>query len=660
MTAHRVLARVFSTLICSALAAVPAIAGDDWKPIDPAHLAMTAPVVEKDADAEAIFWEVRINDAGEDLVFSHYIRIKVFTERGKESQSKIDITFSGRNKIVDIAGRTIKSDGSIVELKKDAIFDRTIIKVGGLKLKAKTFAMPSVEPGVIIEYRWKEIRPNQLANNVRLQFQREIPVQFVKYYLKPAQMDIGYSSLGMSYKMFNGDASPPVKEKDGFYTTVMTNVPALHEEPRMPPENQVKAWMLLFYSRDKALPPQEYWPKLGKDLYEAVKPGMKVNDDVKKAAAGAIGDATTPEQKLQRLYNFCRTKIKNTSSVTSGLTETERGRLKRNESPADTLKRGMGDGGDIDQLFAALATAAGFEVRAAALSDRGDIFFDKNFTHSYFLRAIDVAVKVGGEWRFFEPGTPYIPFGMIRWQQEALPALILDPKEAAFVQTPLSPAEKTLQKRTATLKLSEDGALEGDVRIEYTGHLAVEKKQQNEDDSPAQREETLRDMFKGRMSTAELSNIAVENVIDSDKPFAYAFHVRVPGYAQRTGKRLFLQPAFFQKGIGAMFPASTRKLSIYFHYAWKEEDNIAIELPAGFALDNADAPAPLKAGNVADYSVWMGVTKKGDELQFKRAFSFTGLIFPVSSYAPLKQVFDLIHEGDNHTITLKQSAAAAQ
>jgi len=649
---------VFFTLICFLLAAVPALAGDDWRPIDPAHLAMKAPVVEKDADAEAIFWEVRINDAAQDLEFTHYIRIKVFTERGKESQSKIDITFSGRNRIVDIAGRTIKPDGSIVELKKDAIFERTIIKVGGFKVKAKTFAMPSVEPGVIIEYRWKEIRPNQLANNVRLQFQRDIPVQYVKYYLKPAQMDVGFSSLGMSYKMFNGDASPPVKEKDGFYTTSMTNVPALHQEPRMPPEDQVKTWMLLFYSRDKALPPQEYWPKLGRDLYEAVKPGMKVNDDVKKAAAAAIGDATTPEQKLQRLYDFCRTKIKNTSSVTSGLTDTERDKLKNNESPADTLKRGMGDGGDIDQLFAALATAAGFEVRAAALSDRSDIFFDKNFTNSYFLRAIDVAVKVGGEWRFFEPGTPYIPFGMIRWQQEAIAALILDPKEAAFVQTPVTPPEKTVQKRTGTLKLSEDGTLEGDVRIEYAGHLGVEKKQQNDDDSPSQREETLRDMIKGRMSTAELSNIKIENVTDSDKPFVYAFHVRVPGYAQRTGKRLFLQPAFFQKGIGAMFPASTRKLAIYFHYAWKEEDNITIELPAGFALDNADKPRPVKAADVADYDVFLGVTAKGDELQYKRTFRFNGLLFPASSYAPLKQVFDMIHEGDNHTITLKQGGAA--
>ena len=140
MTSHRVLVRVFFTPICFLLAAVPALAGDDWRPIDPGHLAMKQPVVEKDADAEAIFWEVRINDAAEDLVFSHYIRIKVFTERGKESQSRIDIPFNGRNRIVDIAGRTIKPDGSIVELKKDAIFERTIVKVGGLKVKANVAA----------------------------------------------------------------------------------------------------------------------------------------------------------------------------------------------------------------------------------------------------------------------------------------------------------------------------------------------------------------------------------------------------------------------------------------------------------------------------------------------------------------------------------------
>jgi len=107
------------------VAAMPVFAaGDDWRPVDPTELALKAPVVERDADAEALFWEVRVDD-GEpgELIFTHYIRIKVFTERGRESESKIDIPFGkifgGNIKIKDIAARTIKPDGSIVELKRD-------------------------------------------------------------------------------------------------------------------------------------------------------------------------------------------------------------------------------------------------------------------------------------------------------------------------------------------------------------------------------------------------------------------------------------------------------------------------------------------------------------------------------------------------------------
>jgi len=207
------------------------------------------------------------------------------------------------------------------------------------------------------------------------------------------------------------------------------------------------------------------------------------------------------------------------------------------------------------------------------------------------------------------------------------------------------------------LKLSEDGTLEGDVRIEYTGQFAIEKKEQNDDESPAQREENLRDLIKERMSTAEVSNIRVENAKDPEKPFTYAFHVRVPGYAQRTGKRLFVQPAFFQRGIGSLFSASSRKHAIYFHYPWMEDDSIIINLPTGFALDNPDAPQPFHSEGVADYKVRIAVIGNNEALRYSRTFSFTGLVFPSSSYSGLKQLFDLLHEADNHTITLKQAAA---
>src|SRR5205085_7445653 len=104
--------------------------------------------------------------------------------------------------------------------------------------------------------------------------------------------------------------------------------------------------------------------------------------------------------------------------------------------------------------------------------------------------------------------------------------------------------------------------------VEYTGHLAVERKAFNDDDSPNRREETLKEAVKRRLSTAELSNIVIENVTDPAKPFVYKYHVRVTDYAQRTGKRLFLQLAFFEKGILPLFVAGTRKYPIYFHYPW--------------------------------------------------------------------------------------------
>jgi hypothetical protein len=66
---------------------------DDWRAVDPADLALKTSTVEKDADAEALFWEVRLDDSAEDLILNHYIRIKIFTERGKETQSKVQIPF---------------------------------------------------------------------------------------------------------------------------------------------------------------------------------------------------------------------------------------------------------------------------------------------------------------------------------------------------------------------------------------------------------------------------------------------------------------------------------------------------------------------------------------------------------------------------------------
>src|SRR5437879_10576034 len=171
-----------ATCITVCASASGSSSSDDWRAIDPAELASKTPTVDKSADAEAIFWEVRVDDGDPgELVFSNYVRVKVYTDRGKESQSQIDLEYYGGTKIKDISARTIKPDGTIIELKKDDVHERTIVKASGLKVKAKSFAMPAVEPGAIIEYRWREVQGESDANYVDLQFQRDIPARSVSY-----------------------------------------------------------------------------------------------------------------------------------------------------------------------------------------------------------------------------------------------------------------------------------------------------------------------------------------------------------------------------------------------------------------------------------------------------------------------------------------------
>src|SRR5580704_10272690 len=158
--------RARNCLLIFALSGLPALAQSGaidtaWLPITDAERNMKAPVVDKDAGVEALFWRVHVRDevvGGRDLqrVFYHYVRLKIFDEKGKEAAATIDLPFINKTSILYVAGRTVKADGTELELKKDSIYERDLVRAGRTRLRVKSFAKPGVEPGAIVEYRWKE------------------------------------------------------------------------------------------------------------------------------------------------------------------------------------------------------------------------------------------------------------------------------------------------------------------------------------------------------------------------------------------------------------------------------------------------------------------------------------------------------------------------
>ena len=653
----------------SALAQQRTMAPSDfvaWLPITDADRQLKAPLVEKDAGAEVLEWRVHIVDellSNTDFqrVLYHYVRLKIFDEKGKEKAATIDLTYGDKRNILDVAGRTIKNDGTIVELDKKAVFKRDLVRAGRLTRKAVSFAMPGVEPGAIVEYRWKEAVDDHAIYYVRLKFQQEFPVERVTYFFKPLPPEIA-GTYQMFMSPFNCKPSAFKIENDGYTSTTVENVPALREEPYSPSEPNLEAWALLHYQQGTRDNPDKYWSDIGKHGYQQLKDAVKSNAEIKSAAAEATANATNDDEKIAALIAAVRSRVH--GLFDSGVTDADREKYikslpkDRIRNAAEIFKSGLGTASEMNVVFAAMAQQAGIEARPALVASRNEIIFNPKATvDEYFIDNVDMAVKQGEGWKIFDVSTRLLPPGMISWHEEGMYALITDPKKSTFIETPAAPPEASSETRTAMLTLSTEGTLSGDVQESYSGHRGEDYRYQIKDKSPAQREEWLHDRVTRMFPDAEVTAIKIEFADDPTHPLRATYHLDAPRYAQVTGKRLLFQTSPFHRAIASPFSSSERHAPVEFPYAWREVDDVHFQLPAHWALDNSDSPGRMDLGKPGFYDAALSITKS-NELISKRELVFGrggALFYEPKIYPQVKNAFDQIQLRDQHSIALKES-----
>jgi hypothetical protein len=149
-----------------------------------------------------------------------------------------------------VEGRTIKPDGAVVELNKDAIFYKDVVRKNGLKVRVVSFAMPGVEPGATIEYPWKADYGEALMRFIPLDVQSEFPTDELIFHVKPASSTQWIRLPEMHYIPFGCKIDSIKHDVTGFETVTLHNIPAFHEEPYTPPDDVVKQWVLLYYEEN--------------------------------------------------------------------------------------------------------------------------------------------------------------------------------------------------------------------------------------------------------------------------------------------------------------------------------------------------------------------------------------------------------------------------
>jgi hypothetical protein len=652
----------FLSAICLNLALIiacgPPATAEGFPPITPEELKMTSEPMAPGAPAIMLFRQVDRDDRGNTAHENNYVRIKILTDEGRK-YGDVEIPFfkTHGNSVVGVKARTIRQDGSIADFD-GKVFDKSIVKFKGLKYMAKTFTLPDVQVGSIIEYSYTIDLAEHWIFDSHWILSDELFTKTANFSLRPYTNSYVPYSVRWSWQGLPPGAEPPTEGPDHIIRLQAHNIPAFHSEDYMPPEDELKSRVDFTYSDE--LPEKDanqFWKKRGKKLNGSVESFVGKRKAMEEAVAQIVAPNDPPEVKLPKIYARVQ-QLRNTSyEVRKTEQEQKRDKQKDPTNVEDVWKRGYGDGAQLTWLFLALTRAAGFESYGVMASERRNFFFNPATMDAYKLDANVVLVKVNGKDMYFDPGAAFTPFGMLTWYETGVPGLRLDKDGGTWVRTTLPASSESCTERKAVLNLSDTGELEGKLTITFTGLEAMRRRVEERNEDDADRQKFIEDEAKEYIPAA--SEIELTNKPDwnsSSSSLVAEYKMKLPGWVSGAGRRAMLPVGIFSAPEKHIFEHTQREHPIYFEYPFEKLDDVTITLPAGWQVGSLPAVKSQDA-KVVLYELKAENNKSSIHLSRKLKVDMMGV--EVKYYPALRNFFQLVRSGDEEQVVLQPAAASA-
>lgn len=624
-------------------AAQEAKAGVGFHPVSPDELKMTSEPLAPGAPAIILYRQVDRDDNGRTSQEENYFRIKILTEEGRK-HADIEIPFfKGREDVVNVRGRTIKPDGSIVNFD-GKVFEKELVKGRGLKVLAKTFTLPDVQVGGIIEYFYRvDLQENSLFESHWI-LSNELFTKKAQFSLKPYRGTARYS-VRWSWQNLPSGTVPPNEGPDNIVRMEASNIPAFQTEDFMPPPNELKSRVDFVYERGLAEKDQDsFWKHVGKERNEQLESFVGKRKAMEQAVGQIVSPTDSQDVKLRKIYD----RVQQIRNKTYELRKTEQEEKREKEKPAenveDVWKRGYGNGIQLTWLFLGLVRAAGFEAYGCWVSSRREYFFTPATMQSTKLNSNVVLVKLNGKDLYFDPGGAFAPFGLLEWPETGVQGLRLDKDGGSWIRTTLPEATESRIERAGKLKLSDSGDLEGKLTVTYIGLEAMYHRMQERNADEVARKKFLEERVTSQIAVpaeAELTN--KPDWTSSETPLVAEFNLKIPGWASNAGRRVVIPAAIFSAGEKRLFEHANRVHPVYFDYPHQKADDVTIELPPGWQVSSVPPPQDHD-GKVVVYS--LKVEQSPGTLRLTRKLTVDILLLEQKYYASLRNFFQEVTTSD--------------
>jgi transglutaminase-like putative cysteine protease len=640
--------------------AIPA--GDDWLPIAPEDLALKDNPASPGANAMILYRRSHVDAqrAAIDGDFDEeYIRIKIFTEAGVKAESNPAIKFSKEDSdIHDIRARTIRPDGSIVNFD-GKVYEKIMERTGESNYLSKTFSLSNVEPGCIVEYKYRQqFKPLKLYSEYWIisgpLFTRDASFSIAPYTPRSEfAPTLYFRTKGLP------QGSLPQRQGNGSYSMEVRNIPAVTEEPLMPPVRALEARVDFFY-RNRGEPvgetTEQYWNRMGKKWSGELDKFLSKQSVLEQELSRTVAAGDSPELKLQKIYARVQ-KIRDLSyEPAKTVAEKKAEEIKRDENVEDVLQRNYASGRQVNWLFIGLARAAGFEATEVFLVPRHKGVFGPAGQDTSELTADIVWAQAGGKEYWLDPAALYYPFGLIPWYETESQGVRVTKQGAEFVKSPTAASSDATVLRSVEFELKEDGTAEGKLQMEFGGVSAAARRTALHRDDEEGRRKALQNEIQRTLpagSTFEISKLA--NWDDPATALRVEGNVTVPGFGSPVGHRMLVPIALFRTSYEGSFTAEHRVNPIRFSYRFEQLDDIKMQGPAGFKFAALPAKKVINAGAMS-YEV--SATAQGDAAEVKRKFTLGEISFGADSYEALRSLFGSMKSNDAVQLVLENAGAA--
>ncbi len=627
----------------------PARAQGEWQPIDPADLAMKEEPLAPGAAAIYLYREVK----GDDLqgFADYYYRVKILTEAGKDQANvKVEYFKEYGEGVTGIQGRTIHADGTVIPWEGKAL-DQVLEHEHHVKYIAKTFALPDVQVGNIIEYKYRigwdpEYLFRTTWNVTELLFTRQLHCTLQRN----TSSNNPYGLLTQTERLSIGSKTP-VQGSDGLFHFDAQNIPGIDEEPFMPPLSTLEGQVNFFYTDISTVDPNKYWKKVGKDKNSANEKFIGRSKSIENEAARVVLPGDSPETKLRKLYARAQ-QIRYLSFEPERTPDEEKKEnLKENKNVEDVLKNGYAKGNDINWFFVALARSAGFQAVPVMVSKRSTYFFEPGILDERQMNDYVVAVALNGQDIFLDPATKHCPFGLLPWDETGVQGIKLDKDGGNFVTTTLPKSSDTLIERVATLQFGDAGLLDGKFVVSFSGQEALSRRIDNENVDDATRNKKLTDeVISWFPSGATLKLTNSPDWAGSESPLRFEFDVKTHYAGTSTGHRLIMSETLLADSWLPHFDHPDRTYPVYFAYPWTVKDDVTVTLPLQLKLEGSSTPVDVNAP-FAGYH--LSCEKQPAALHFVRQMNQDGIYYALQHYTDIRNFFQMVRTSDTQQIVLE-------